>query len=73
MQIVKSSGRDGDATLAGIGMQGDVRHPAMRVHPTGTVDHQRANVGITIAFLQPLQSEAALIHPSVLLRDQELP
>ena len=73
MQIVQSSGRDGDATLAGTGMQGNVRHPAMRVHPTGTVDHQCTNVGITIAFLQPLQSEAALIHPSVLLRDQELP
>ena len=40
--IVHASGGDGEATLATLGIYGDVLTPAVDVNPFGTVNHQGA-------------------------------
>ena len=68
VQIVHSTGRDGDATLATFSVQGDVTLPAMAVHPSGSMDHQSSCISRLVVDVHAFYAEASLVAVAMFFR-----
>ena len=65
VEVGHVAGGDGDAALAGAGVEGDVFAPLVAVDPAGAVDHDAAAVGVVVGDVQAFQAQAGLVpYPS---------
>lgn len=65
------AGGDGDAALAGFGIEGDVFAPFVGIDITGTVDHDSPTVGAVVGSVQTFQPQAGLVPFPTVHRDLE--
>ena len=73
IEIVHSTGGDGDTARTASAVQGYILAPAVEVHPPGLMNHQRSTIGRLIVYVHALQAKSTLVASAMFLRDKEAP
>ena len=73
IEIVHSTGGDGDTARTASAVQGYILAPAVEVHPPRLVNHQCSAISRLIVYVHALQAKSTLVASAMFLRDEEAP